>query len=78
MLGISPLVGCRACSTGYDYSSPVADSVCGTDGHSRAGSILSGGACVSGNVVYEGSIPEEVPAPAEPTKSDESTPAPEK
>lgn len=73
VFGTSTLIGCRACGTCYDYSPPVADCVCGTCGHGRAGSIISGGVQAGeGEVVYEESQPSATPAPAEPSETDES------
>lgn len=72
LLGISTLIGCRACGTCYDYSPPVSDCVCGTCGNGRAGSIISGGMpIVEGEVVYEESQPSATPAPAEPGEAGE-------
>lgn len=73
-LGTGTLVGCRACGTSYDYSSPVADCVCGTCGNGRAGSIISGSAVTSGEVIYEENQPQATPAPAD---AGDSEPTPE-
>lgn len=60
-IGTSSLAGCRACSTPYDYAPPVADCACGTCGHGRAGSNITGSYCNGdqcgahgGEVIYEG------------------------
>ena len=73
-LGAATLAGCRACGTCYDYSPPVADCVCGTCGHGRAGSIISGSAVSSGEVLYDESQPQAIPAP---TDAGDSAPTPE-
>jgi hypothetical protein len=72
MLGVGPLAGCRACGSGYDYSSPVADC---TYGNVRAGSIISGGvAVVSRDAAYEEVQPEEASTPQQPADGEDATP----
>jgi hypothetical protein len=56
-LGTSAFAGCRACSSPYDYSSPVSDCVCGTGGCGRAGSNMQGHGGSPEDVVYENEHP---------------------